>query len=85
MDMEVWESFIMHRSFKLLDVHANANANANRKEIAYANEHSFEEVNVCNVITIDICIKNFMVIPANATAEEMIADGYKIITVVPGI
>ena len=78
-DMEVGESFTMDSSFDLSDVHATDDI----KEIAYANEHSFEEVDVRNVIKLDIDIKNFMVIPANSSVGEMIVNGYKVVTVVP--
>ena len=81
LDMEVGESFTMHRSFELLDVHTKSDS----KEIIYANEHSFERGNICKVIDFDPVSANYMVIPTNATVEETIVDGYKVVTVVPEI
>ena len=81
LDMEAGESFTMHGSFELTDVHANQDT----KVITYASEHSFEEIDICDAITVDIDLKNSMVIPANATVEETIVDGYKVVTIVPEI
>ena len=81
MDMEVGESFTMNNSFELLDVHANGDV----KRIAYANEDSFDEFDICGQVAIDMDLKNYMVIPANATVEETIVDGNKVVTVVPEI
>ena len=81
LDMEIGESFTMHSSFELSDVHNKHDT----QKITYASEHSFEEIDICDVVAIDIDLKNYMVIPENATVEETIVDGNKVVTVVSEI
>ena len=81
MDMEVGESFTMHESFEFSEVAHLEGV----KEITYASEDSFDEFDVCGKVTIEMDLKHYMVIPANATVDETIVNGNKVVTVVPEI
>ena len=85
MDMEVGESFTMNESFEFLEVDNNYLHAEDVKKITYASEDSFDEFDLCGKLTIDMDLKHYMVIPANATVNETINDGYKVVTVVPEI
>ena len=85
MDMEVGESFTMHHSFGFLEVDPNYPHVEDVKRLTYASEDSFDEFDVCGKFTIEMDLKHYMVIPANATVEETIVDGNKVVTVVPEI